>query len=87
MDGSLATLSWKRLNPVKKKYMEKKIIWYSTQPMFAYIERPVMLFIDYLCYCGGLISLCFGFDAKTVIVWFIEQIVWQKIKLISSQFK
>ena len=40
----------------------------SGQPMFQYIEEPVLTFTDYLVYCGGLVGLWFGTSAHDVIV-------------------
>ena len=44
-----------------------------------------MSFIEYLCYCGGLLGLWFGTSAKDLFIWIIETRIWGKIwrKIIS----
>ena len=56
-------------------YWANFIIWDTTQPMFAYIEEPVMTFTDYLVYCGGLIGLWFGTSAKDLLISLLNAVL------------
>ena len=61
------------------RFRELSLIWDSTQPMFIYREESVMSFTDYLCYCGGLMGLWFGTNAKDLIISLIESNFWIKL--------
>ena len=54
-------------NPFYKTHYNISLIWDSTQPMFEYKEESVMSFIEYLCFCGGLVGLWFGTSAVDII--------------------
>jgi len=41
-----------------------KLLWNTRAPMVYYIETPVMSFVEFLCYCGGLFGLWFATDGK-----------------------
>ena len=57
----------------------KSLVWDSTQPMFVYYEEPIMSFIDYLVFCGGLVGLWFGTSAQDVIHFLICHRIWSYI--------
>ena len=74
-DTQMGNELWYALNE-SERYYRKRIVWDSTQPMFAYNEESVMSFTDYLCNCGGLFGLWFGTNAKDFIIWLIESQFW-----------
>jgi hypothetical protein len=39
-----------------------KLEWDDKQPIISYIETPVITFIEYICYIGGLLGIWFGFS-------------------------
>ena len=41
-----------------------RLFWDTTSPIVYYIETPVLTFIEYLCYCGGLFGLWFATNGK-----------------------
>ena len=47
------------------------MVWDTTRPMLVYKEEPVMSFIDYICYCGGLVGLFFGTSAVDYNIHYI----------------
>ena len=47
--------------------VERRIVWSSSEPMFAYIDEPVLTFTAYLVYCGGLMGLWFGQSLKDLL--------------------
>ena len=61
------------------KTIERLIKWDSSQPMFAYIDEPVMTFTQYLVFCGGLMGLWFGHSIKDLFSVFIDKTFWLKI--------
>ena len=44
--------------------VQRSVVWDSYEPMFAYIDEPVLTFTQYLVYCGGLMGLWFGQSLK-----------------------
>ena len=52
--------------------VERRIIWDESEPMFAYIDEPVITFTDYLVFCGGLMGLWFGKSLKDILEHTIE---------------
>ena len=69
-----------------KYQIEKKLVVDSSQPMFVYNEESVLSFIEYMCYCGGLIGLWFGTSAKDIVFVLIRFRFWIKIRLNSIKF-
>ena len=54
--------------------VERRIVWSSSEPMFAYIDEPVLTFTAYLVYCGGLMGLWFGQSLKDLLSLFIVKL-------------
>ena len=79
--NNFGTEDW--YNETKEFVYERNIIWDSTQPMFSYIEEPVITFTEYLVYCGGLMGLWFGLNANDLIAWTLNARNWIHI---SHQF-
>ena len=52
--------------------VERRIVWDTSKPMFAYIDEPVLTFTAYLVYCGGLMGLWFGQSVHDLIVLIIN---------------
>ena len=59
---------------IKRNYrpVERTVVWDTRQPMFAYIQQPVITFTDYLVCCGGLIGLWFGASAQDLLLMMID---------------
>ena len=57
-------------------YFEHTLYWDTTQPMFVYKEVPVLSFIEYMVYLGGLVGLWFGTSAKDIIIILFEKTFW-----------
>ena len=66
------------------EYRENNIVWDTSQPMFAYIEEPVMTFTDYLVDCGGLLGIWFGTSAKDLLIS-VSNIVLNYFSRLSSR--
>ena len=47
---------WLNSQMMERAY-QRLIVWDSSEPMFAYIDEPVLTFTQYLVYCGGLMGL------------------------------
>ena len=58
---------------------ERVIVWDSHQPMFAYIDEPVLTFTQYLVFCGGLMGLWFGQSLKDMFSLLIDKHFWHSI--------
>ena len=58
---------------------QRLIVWDSSEPMFAYIDEPVMTFTQYLVYCGGLMGLWFGQSLKDLFLLLIDKSFWRSI--------
>ena len=54
----------------------KTLVWDTTQPMFVYKEVPVLSFIEYMVYLGGLVGLWFGTSAKDVVIILFDKTFW-----------
>ena len=71
--------------------LERVIVWDSSEPMFAYIDEPVMTFTTFLVNCGGLMGLWFGQSLKDMFSLLIDKTFWhsvyQKIQLIYNLIK
>ena len=61
-------------NNFKERPVERRIVWDTSKPMFAYIDEPVMTFTQYLVYCGGLMGLWFGQSLNDLIQLMIRSI-------------
>ena len=61
------------------KPRERVIVWDSSQPMFAYIDEPVMTFSAFLVNCGGLMGLWFGQSLKDVFSLLIDKTFWHSV--------
>ena len=59
------------------KAYERVIVWDSSEPMFAYIDEPVMTFTQYLVNCGGLMGLWFGQSLKDGFSLLINKTFWR----------
>ena len=59
--------------------IRRSIVWDSSEPMFAYIDEPVMTFTQYLVYCGGLMGLWFGQSLKDMFSLLIDKSFWRSI--------
>ena len=59
----------------------RSIVWDSYEPMFAYIDEPVLTFTQYLVYCGGLMGLWFGQSLKDLFSLIIDKSFWRSIFL------
>ena len=57
-------------------YLEQTLYWDTTQPMFIYKEVPVLSFIEYMVYLGGLVGLWFGTSAKDVVIILFDKTFW-----------
>ena len=77
-DSLIGNEFWHNLDKTQR-LSKQSLIWDSTQPMFIYKEESVMTFTDYLCYCGGLMGLWFGTNAKDLIFLIIESMFWLKL--------
>ena len=62
--------------PMINQKMEKILVWDTTQPMFVYKEVPVLSFIEYMVYLGGLVGLWFGTSAKDLVIILFDEIFW-----------
>jgi len=82
-DTQIGNKYWHNLND-SEKYIEKSLVWDSTQPLYVYREEPVMSLTDYMSYTGGLFGLWFGTNGKDFIIWIIEKIsilwIWCAMK-------
>ena len=54
----------------------KTLVWDTTQPMFVYKEVPVLSFIEYMVYLGGLVGLWFGTSAEDVVIILFDTTFW-----------
>ena len=79
-DTMIGNEFWHNLNKTER-LSKLNLIWDSTQPMLIYREESVMSFTDYLCFCGGLMGLWFGTNAKDLIISLIESQFWLKLWL------
>ena len=59
--------------------MHRRFVW-DNQPMFAYIEEPVLTFTQFVVNCGGLMGLWFGKSTKDLMVWIVELNALNRIK-------
>ena len=59
--------------------VQRSIVWDSYEPMFAYIDEPVLTFTQYLVYCGGLMGLWFGQSLKDLFSLIIDKSFWRSI--------
>ena len=57
-----------------REVVERRIVWSLSEPMFAYIDEPVLTFTAYLVYCGGLMGLWFGQSLKDLLSLFIVKL-------------
>ena len=69
---------WINSNQYERAY-QRLISWDSSEPMFAYIDEPVMTFTQYLVYCGGLMGLWFGQSLKDMLILLIDKSFWRSI--------
>jgi hypothetical protein len=53
-------------------FKEVPVLWDEKYPLISYIETPVVLFTEYLCYCGGLLGLWFGSNDYQVISYVMD---------------
>ena len=60
------------------------MIWDTTKPMFVYNEELVLSFIDYICFCGGLVGLLFGASAVDILYKLFNKTIWINIFIIIS---
>ena len=72
------------VNQFDNKFYERTVLWDTSEPMFAYIDEPVLTFTQYLVYCGGLMSLWFGQSVKDLLTLFINISFWRFFKNIFS---
>ena len=63
---------------ITKRYnnIQKTFVWDTTQPMFVYKEVPVLSFIEYMVYLGGLVGLWFGTSAKDLVTILLDKTFW-----------
>ena len=71
----------KNLRPV-----ERTVVWDTRQPMFAYIQQPVITFTEYLVCCGGLIGLWFGASAQDLLLMLINNRFILSLKCMMKNF-
>jgi hypothetical protein len=57
-------------------YVEKRLVWDSTQPLYVYHEEPVLSLMTYMGYAGGIFGLWFGANGKDFIIRVIDSRVW-----------
>ena len=69
---------WINSDQLKRAY-ERVIVWDSSEPMFAYIDEPVMTFTQYLVNCGGLMGLWFGQSLKDGFSLLINKYFWRSL--------
>ena len=66
------------ISTIKQFILDNRLI-------LGYTEEPVITFINYLVYCGGLIGLWFGTSAKDILIFLTNkqlfQIILSKLKL------
>ena len=74
-DTQLGNHWWHNLS-LDNMYVEKRLVWDSTQPLYVYREEPVLSLMDYMCYAGGLFGLWFGANGKDFIIRVIDSRVW-----------
>ena len=62
--------------------VERRIIWDSSEPIFAYTDEPVLTFTQFLVNFGGLMGLWFGQSVTDIINTTIKltQITFVKLK-------
>ena len=67
-----------------QRVYERRIVWDSSEPMFAYTDEPDLTFTEYLVHCGGVMGLWFGQSAKDLISNLIDisfwRLLWSSIK-------
>ena len=63
------------------------MIWDTTKPMFVYNEELVLSFIDYMCYCGGLVGLLFGASAVDILYKLFNKTIWINIFVIIKNIR
>ena len=66
----------------ENKQRKITMIWDTTKPMFVYNEELVLSFIDYMCYCGGLVGLLFGASAVDILYKLLNKTIWINIFVI-----
>ena len=62
-----------------ERSVQRSVVWDSYEPMFAYIDEPVLTFTQYLVYCGGLMGLWFGQSLKDLFSLIIDKSFWRSI--------
>ena len=67
-------------NQKKNNLFERNILWDTSEPMFAYIDEPVMTFTQYLVYCGGLMGLWFGQSVKDLFTILFDISFWRSLE-------
>ena len=73
-----ANQKWIDSDPKSRAY-ERQIVWDTSEPMFAYIDEPVMTFTQYLVSCGGLMGLWFGQSLKDGFSLLINKSFWRSV--------
>ena len=64
---------------IYNRSVQRSIVWDSSEPMFAYIDEPVLTFTQYLVYCGGLMGLWFGQSLKDLFSLIIDKSFWRSV--------
>ena len=67
LENLLGNQYWFDIKPSLRPF-KRTVVWDTSQPMFAYIQQPVITFTDYLVRCGGLIGLWFGASAQDLLL-------------------
>ena len=65
-------LSFETSYQFDKYSVHRRVVWDRSQPILAYIEKPVLTFSKFVVNCGGLMGLWFGKSAKDLIIWIIN---------------
>jgi hypothetical protein len=79
------TLYYSSVEPKRGGNISTRLLWDTTSPTLYYIEMPVLSFIEYLCYCGGLFGLWISNDGK-LFLYFIPNVFKLKFSSLRNLF-
>jgi hypothetical protein len=48
------------------KFSIVQLEWDDKRPIISYIETPVITYVEYICYIGGLLGIWFGFSISSL---------------------
>jgi hypothetical protein len=71
---------------ITNDFIKVRVFWDKKCPLITCIETAVMLFVEYLCYYGGLLGLWFGSKAFQIISYVMDSRNWISLKYILKNF-